>query len=520
MSLRVPGDPFVWPIERRRPVATKRILLGLAVVVAAGGLITCGDEPTEDPVGEWITVDVIDPPSPESIDDNSVTVDASAYLARYAPTGELMWATPVADNRPNVHVFDVALLEDGSTIVAGTERGLTRGARLFTARYDAAGSPQWHVAHDVIMPRQHDVTTGAITALEDGGFMVTTRFVDTARFVSKSRLTPDIELEAAGSSDGFIARLDANGYALWASRFGGPGSEDATDMTALADGGTLVVGHAGDHTVFGAGEAGERELTVSDGTAFVAKWKANGTFDWVEVIGDDAPREVHSIAAREDGSFVVAGTSKTFMPMFSDDASADVGFVASHAPDGAMVWSRLLRSQSPSPWTISWTVHHVWNVAIGAEDSVFAVGDGILCQQPGPMRPCNWILDAGFVLNLEETHATSGPNVRWRRTISGGLQSARTVAALPDGGAWVTGEFEDVAVFSNAAGTLLSLGTYDGFLARYDAEGEATSIRRVAAGEGQATTQAVGALADGSVVVIGNIAGEAEFAPAHTSLTR
>ncbi len=501
-------------------------------LVLSVGLLACGgeDEPLPDePTGAWTPTRPAAPKATPAVD-NAVTIDAPAYLARYAGEGALSWARPVGAGWSNVYVASMATLRDGSAVVLGTHHGvspyLTDRPHLFIARFDPAGELRGAQSHPISISPREGVGEGDIVVTPDGGMIVVGSFSGVGRLVLDDRLAPPIELAAEGVSDGFIAKLDARGSAIWAQRLGGEGPDGLTAVTVAPDGTVIAVGHRAPAAPW------VDERTGADaggmGVAIAAAFAPSGELLWERAVGGECAGHAQDVAARADGSFVVLGTVSDVVCLSNADdgvelaPASEVGFLASFDAEGELTWSRHLRARYPSPWGIGWTVHRASSVALGAADAIYAVGDGTVCQVLRPMMPCNWMLDAAFVVKLEAVAgaAPNAPEIAWHRAVTGGHPTLQRVAVLPDGGVWVTGEFEGQAIFGAEVGALMSAGGWDGFLARYRPDGELTFARTVAAGRSWSDTQGVQAFADGSAIVLGNLGGPAEFAPAHLTPLR
>jgi hypothetical protein len=190
---------------------------------------------------------------------------------------------------------------------------------------------------------------------------------------------------------------------------------------------------------------------------------AGGFLSWVVQAGGDSDDSGHSIAAFEDGSFVVTGN-------FSFTAKFGIGepnhtvltavppsdiFVARYQPDGSLMWA----VQAGGSWTDDW-----------------GTGD-----------------------------------------------TGKSIAALPGGASLVTGFFIVEATFGagEANETTFNAGGKEVFVARFEPDGTLDWVVR-AGGEGDDRGQGIAALADGSALVTGYFSGEAVFGsgePGETVLT-
>lgn len=150
----------------------------------------------------------------------------------------------------------------------------------------------------------------AVFTPDDGVVVVGT--VSGGRFTLGSGEVSEIELDGSGSA--LLAKWGSDGSFRWVKRFGG-----YPDQVAVSPDGTLWVSGSlpVDQHVFGAGEANEKKVEVTDGLdAYVARFAADGSFQclWRSAGSDD--QRATGLATYPDGGAVVTGFVK---------GSADLG---------------------------------------------------------------------------------------------------------------------------------------------------------------------------------------------------
>jgi hypothetical protein len=145
-------------------------------------------------------------------------------------------------------------------------------------------------------------------------------------------------LRSAGGKDGFIARYDRDGKALWARAIGGPGLDEMYRVASDTRGNAYVIGTAtgaldvdrdGDVDVVG----------TAKGSALVAAWDADGGFLWARISGGDARVLGLGIATGPGDEVYIAGAYQDGAPDFDGNGEADGPVAASGAapgPDGAV----------------------------------------------------------------------------------------------------------------------------------------------------------------------------------------
>lgn len=145
------------------------------------------------------------------------------FVARYSPSGSLVWAKATGGNGGGVNGRGLATFGDGSCVVAG----------------DVSGTTVFGVA-------EANETT----------------------------------LSGLGSSEAFLARYDAGGTLAWAVSFGGRDGQSAAAVDVLTDGSLLVSGWFQFLAAFGTGQPTETTLgsVVTYADVFVARFAADGSF--------------------------------------------------------------------------------------------------------------------------------------------------------------------------------------------------------------------------------------------------
>ncbi len=212
-----------------------------------------------------------------------------AYLAKYAPSGDVVWA---------VH--------DGSAGSSSPDEG--RGVAV-----DADGN-----------------------VLSTGAFFGTAYFGDGID-----------SLTSAGNFDGYFVKYDANGMFQWVKQVKGSSQDKGTCVTVDGQGNYIWAGYFGDDdgrdTLNYEGNVlhgyGERAI-------YVIKTDANGNFIWGTTAGSDVSgNEVYGIDVDSDNNIYISGyfkdtcyfggTMTSLISMDSYDA-----FVAKIDPNGSFVWAK------------------------------------------------------------------------------------------------------------------------------------------------------------------------------------
>jgi len=425
--------------------------------------------------------------------------------------GGVSWATSAGGTTAD-YGRSVSTLPDGSAIVTGYFTGtadfVTTGGTVsltsagdndvFVAKVDASGDYLW--ATRAGGTEQDDGL--AVSALSDGSAIVTGNFTGTANFGSTA-------LTSAGFNDVFVAKIDASGEFVWATRAGGSGGNDyAYGVSTLSDGSAIVTGY-----FFGTATFGLTSLTsAGSDDVFVAKIDGAGTFAWATKAGGTATDQGLGVSALSDGSAIVTGAffgTADFVTTGGTVSLTSAGdndlFVAKINASGTYVWA------SQSAATVS-------SSAFGLDISTLSDGSAIVS---GGFTGTADFVTTGGTVSLTGTGGfdalvakidASGDFLWATRAGGTGFTTARSVSSLSDGSAIVTGNFTGTADFVTTGGTvsLTSAGSFDALVAKVDASGDFLWATR-AGGTGSDWGRSVSSLSDGSAIVTGYFAGTATF---------
>jgi len=417
----------------------------------------------------------------------STDVDLDGYVVKYSSSGAPVWAVAFGSSSDDPPIGS-AVLPNGTVYVAGTFLGATRFATttltgrakdFYLARYDAAGA--FVSAAQGGMISGSTVQVNDVEALADGSLYVTGGISEVVDFGS-TRLTAD-----EFGYDLFLAKCDANGTPVWAVRAGGPNSDAGVSLAALPDGSVYVAGSFGESARFGA-----TTLVGRHSEAFLAKYAANGTLLWARSAGGYDNDEGRAVAVSSDGSALLAGTFRQSVTIGGASpppkSNGTDFFLAKYDTDGNFVW---VSRQGGSG------AHAVPNsVSVLADGSSYATGvfggpvsfDAITLTPPAASM---------FVVKYAaDGSVTSASAVAGTSTVEG-----TSVAALPDGTAYVTGYFLGTANFGvSSLPSPAGVTDADVFVAKYQG---ATPLWAVQSGTASGRGERVAALPDGSAYVAG-----------------
>jgi hypothetical protein len=279
-----------------------------------------------------------------------------AFVAKYGPTGTLIWAETFRGQGPSSvgQASAVAIDGSGNIVVAGSFSGsvnfdqgnsqtiVSAPSRTdaFVAKLDSSGRLTWVSASTG--------TTGSVDeayalALDgSGGVNVAGSYQNSATFGTTT-------LTATGSFDAFAEHLDASGRVVWVASTSGSGVSTAEirGIAVDASGRLIMVGDYSGTVDFDPGP-GVAALSSVNGTRDAAVWvlDASGHLAWQRGYGGTDFDQADAVAVDTSGNVYLTGS-------YSGQVSFNTGplvvrltatgiydsFVAKLGSDGSLAWA-------------------------------------------------------------------------------------------------------------------------------------------------------------------------------------
>jgi hypothetical protein len=127
-----------------------------------------------------------------------------------------------------------------------------------------------------------------------------------AGYYSSTAQISGTSVTAAGLTDVFVSRTNANGTIAWVATAGGAQSDRGLGITTDPQGNVLVCGFFTGTIQFGGGVS----LSANGGSqdAFVAKYKTSGAIQWARAAGSPGSSDrANAIATDAQGNVYIAG---------------------------------------------------------------------------------------------------------------------------------------------------------------------------------------------------------------------
>jgi hypothetical protein len=340
----------------------------------------------------------------------------------------------------------------GSPLVAGANSG-----NIFVAEFDCSGKHLWSKSFGE-PPTFGDDEVAALATGGDGSILLTGSFRGTLDFGTGP-------LTSVGFSDGFIAKLDAAGNAMFAKSFGGMGDSSTGAACALDQtGNAYVAGSAFGQQDFGGGSIG----SALQPNAVLVEFDTTGNHVFSKSFGQGGGLWT-TVAVAPSGDVILAGLPNGTLDFGGGPLPPAAAFATTLTANGSYVWTKT--------WGPPSTYAQPITLAIGpAGEIVFAgryqgQGFGTIDFGGGPLPGSSNA--AAYVVKLTSAGAHvfsqgAGPGV----PTSSAISDIYSVAVNASGEVYLAGYFGGTISFGG--GPVASTGGYDALFAKFSPSGALT----------------------------------------------
>lgn len=255
------------------------------------------------------------------------------FVASYDQRGNLRWfKQPSEGNRQVNGGYSIAIDSTGNVYVVGTFSGtVTFGEgeinettifsqtplSIFIASYQGDGRLRW------VKKIYRDPPTNVMASYygtgigldQNNNIYITGSFDGTAVFGENSSLA---RLTADSVSDIFIASYDSEGNLRWVKSAGGSENDTAQSIAVDSNGNSYITGFYTGNATFAKGDPNETQLLASNSryqSIFLAKYNSIGDFLWVVQATNGGFSEGRTIGIDKDGNVYVGGTFKSTLTL-------------------------------------------------------------------------------------------------------------------------------------------------------------------------------------------------------------
>ena len=283
------------------------------------------------------------------------------YLAKLNSNGDFVWAIKNTGTNESFSLSDIKTDTNGNVFVVGNMRGtsLTFGSVIlsreatdptvnndlvFVIKFDANGICQWGKTATSDEANPFGSIGSSIATDNNGGVAICGRFAHNTLHLGTITLTKTTQNNY--SSNMFIAKYDGNGNEMWAYNAGSIYQNNTIAWGIATDiNDNVYVGGTYPNSI----ELGTTTLNSFAGAQmFLAKYTANGTFQWAKTTGysTNGYSAVRSITTDAASNVYVAGMTYASTISFAANVNlynlGNVGafFVAKYDTQGTPIWAK------------------------------------------------------------------------------------------------------------------------------------------------------------------------------------
>ncbi len=384
-----------------------------------------------------------------------------AYLAKYGPAGNLIWATVIGgwggDRATAIGLDHFGHVYVGGDFAGGCYFPSVAGPTysvsslgindVFVARYSANGTCTWAKSFGGTSVE----LLNSLGVDGQGSVYMTGYITGTVDFdPSAGAYTLSAVADAA-----YVSKLDSSGNFAWAYLIDGTGYEQASAIAVNAAGDVCVTGHFSSATFPGADTVdfdfgpGTFKLASANSmgsmACFIAKYTASGGFSWAGALISSANIKTYGVDLDAQGNAVVTGfffaaTDFDFGPATNSLAPVSAiqadAFLAKYDATGNYLWANACAENSAS------NAERGISVKLDAWGSVYVTGSYSGTVDLDPSASVASFTSAGNADIFLAKYSAAGAYA-WAKTInSGGNESPAMISVHDSTNIWVTGKYE------------------------------------------------------------------------------
>jgi hypothetical protein len=407
---------------------------------------------------------------------NSISSSYNMFLAKYDPTGNLLWATKAGGSSGNDQPNGIVTDGNGNVYLTGPTNdpnitfysAITSGtitlnnASSYLVKYDPSGNVVW-AKNEIGSPTWQGIAIAGENLYRTGQFPGTVT-------IGTNILT------SLGGIDVFTAKYDLDGNVLWAKSAGGIGNDQGIGIATDGIGNAYITGwFNGPSIQFGSYTLTNMGYSQTNGYTdiFFAKYDANGNLLWAANAGGNNNDHCWAISTDESGNtYVTGGSTSPSITFFSATSAGTIitltnpaggyagYFTVKYNPNGNLIWAKNANGNANGDGVTTYG-SNIYATGSFNSSTIFRSDRG----KPGTSPAVDI-----FIVKYD-----ADGHVIWTKG-AGGTAYDATQAAATDGSGniFVTGYFHSSKVTFGA--TTLTLGNtsdYDMFIAKYDPNGTA-----------------------------------------------
>jgi hypothetical protein len=337
-----------------------------------------------------------------------------AWVVKLSATGSIVWQKALGGTSYD-SAFNIQLTPDGGYIVAGDTSSNDGDITINNGQVDAwvvklsaTGTLVWQKT----LGGTNNDSFKSIQPSPDGGYIVS----------GFTRSTDGDVTGNYGNYDGWVVKLSATGTILWQKTLGGIGDDNANNIQLTADGGYIVASTNGSNNGVITGNQGGTD-------ACIIKLSVTGDIEWQKTYGGTGSEGVNSIQPIADGSYIVAGYTRSIDGDVTENYGFDDAWIIKLTATGFIVWQK----------TFGGTANEQAHRIQSTPDGGYIVA-GFTNSTDVDVTGYNGGGGDAWVIKLSATGT-----LVWQKTLGGiGYEVARSIQLTPDGGYIVAGSTNSI----------------------------------------------------------------------------
>ncbi len=355
----------------------------------------------------------------EGVDMHSSNGELDAFLAKYSPDGEFMWAV-------------------------------------------TWGGASWDRAHGIYID-------------ENDNIFVTGDYIGTVDFDPGPEIC-EYTSYSNSHGDAYLSKFDSEGQYIWTKVWGGSDATIPYDVEMDSQDNIYIVGEYYGTVDFDPGPGADyHEGSVNWFDAFILKLTPDGEYVWARTYGDYGRQSVNDLTFDSLDNLYVCGIfthTADFDPGPGEEIHTALGYqdiyLSKFDPDGNFLWCRV--------WGGEEGIDQGVGIATSSSDEIFACGRFVGAVDFDPTVEIDEYISNGNADAFLCKYSTSGDYI-WNRVWGGpGLDKADGMTISSADELFITGTFAQTVDFDPGPGEVWSqsAGGPDTFLSKFDTSGALT----------------------------------------------
>ncbi len=277
----------------------------------------------------------------------------NAFIAKFNSSGIRQWATYFGGNGSDGG-SSIAIDSIGNITITGTttstsgiatsgthQTSYSGGGDIFIAKFNSSGTRLWATYYG---GTGYDIARGVVT---DGNanIVIVGITISTSGIATSGAYQTSYTSGSGSPSDAFIAKFNSSGTRLWATYFGGPGTDEGNGIATDTSGNIVFTGLTGSTSGIATSGAYQTTIGGAGGDAFIAKFNSSGAIQWCTYYGGSGSDAGNGIDTEKNGDILVAGQTNSTSAI-SSSGSYQVSFGGSYDAfivklnsSGSRVWA-------------------------------------------------------------------------------------------------------------------------------------------------------------------------------------